>query len=132
MRVKASANPRVLVWARHMAGLEGATRRPGAVGAMEPKLKYDMICELDAVVAHLYGLDERHLAHIFETFHEGWGPGQAAGHATLGVYDTRLKTTLGHYRTWTKAAYPIACQRLKTLADQDQETGRVAGGGTGS
>ena len=33
-----------------------------------------MIHELDAVVAHLYGLSEKRLAHasIFETFHEGW------------------------------------------------------------
>lgn len=28
-----------------------------------------MICELDAVAAHLYELDEGHLRHIFETFH---------------------------------------------------------------
>jgi hypothetical protein len=34
--------------------------------------KSDFIHELDAAVAHLYGLDERHLVHIFETFHEGW------------------------------------------------------------
>ena len=31
-----------------------------------------MIHELDAVVAHLYGLNEAQLVHIFETFHEGW------------------------------------------------------------
>jgi hypothetical protein len=34
--------------------------------------KADMIHELDAVVAHLYGLSEQQLRHIFGTFHEGW------------------------------------------------------------
>tara|TARA_B100000886_G_scaffold18962_1_gene12222 strand:- start:3545 stop:7525 length:3981 start_codon:yes stop_codon:yes gene_type:complete len=30
------------------------------------------ICELDAVVALLYGLSKNQLIHIFETFHKGW------------------------------------------------------------
>jgi hypothetical protein len=71
-------------------------------GPVDGKLKVDMICELDAVVALLYGLDEKHLRHIFETFHEGWGPGQTATHPTLGEYDARLRTTLSHYRTFGK------------------------------
>ena len=33
--------------------------------------KQDLICELDACVAHLYGLDEDDLAVVYETFHEG-------------------------------------------------------------
>ncbi|MHB1465053.1 MAG: hypothetical protein ACYCXU_08065 [Thermoleophilia bacterium] len=49
-----------------------------------------MICELDAVAAHLYGLSEQHLRHIFETFHEGWD------------YTTRLTAVLEHYRAWSK------------------------------
>lgn len=49
--------------------------------------KHDHIHELDAAVAHLYGLDERELAHIFETFHEGWD------------YEERLQRTLKHHRT---------------------------------
>jgi len=32
-----------------------------------------MICELDAVVVALYGLDEKHLRDIFDTIHEDWG-----------------------------------------------------------
>lgn len=32
--------------------------------------KQELICELDACVAHLYGLDEDDLAVIYETFHE--------------------------------------------------------------
>jgi hypothetical protein len=59
-----------------------------------------MICELDAVVGLLYGPDEKHLRHIFETFHEGWGPGQTATHPTLGEYDERLRRTVEHFRNW--------------------------------
>ena len=49
-----------------------------------------MIHELDAVVAHLYGLTGKHLVHIFETFHEGWG------------YEPRLRPTLKHFREWKR------------------------------
>jgi len=52
--------------------------------------KEDMIHELDAVVAHLYGLAEAQLAHIFATFHEGWD------------YEERLRATLAHFEKWTK------------------------------
>ena len=57
-------------------------------GPQEPDEKEDRIHELDAVVAHLYGLTEAHLRHIFETFHEGWD------------YRERLEATLEHYRKW--------------------------------
>ena len=50
--------------------------------------KEDMIHELDAVVAHLYGLSESQLVHIFETFHEGWN------------YQDRLNGVLRHLREW--------------------------------
>ncbi len=57
-------------------------------GPLEAGEKRDYIHELDAVVAHLYGLSERQLVHVFETFHEGWD------------YADRLEATLGHYRRW--------------------------------
>ena len=57
-------------------------------GPLEQAHKDDHIHELDAVVAHLYGLEEKHLVHIFETFHEGWD------------YEERLQETLKHYRAW--------------------------------
>ncbi|TIL94647.1 MAG: hypothetical protein E5Y73_11085 [Mesorhizobium sp.] len=41
-------------------------------GPLAPDRKLAIIDELDAVVAHLYGLSEDQLQHIFETFHEGW------------------------------------------------------------
>jgi hypothetical protein len=34
--------------------------------------KQDMIEELDAVVAHLYGLSESQLVRILQTVHAGW------------------------------------------------------------
>jgi len=40
------------------------------------------------VVAHLYGLTEAQLVHIFETFHEGWD------------YEQRLRATLEHFAAW--------------------------------
>jgi len=55
-------------------------------GPLAPDEKEDMIHELDAVVAHLYGLSEKHLVHIFETFHEGWD------------YGDRLEQTRRHFR----------------------------------
>lgn len=58
-------------------------------GVLQPDEKEDMIHELDAVVAHLYGLSEPQLHHIFETFHEGWD------------YGPRLEATLAHYQAWS-------------------------------
>ena len=50
--------------------------------------KEDMIHELDAVSAHLYGLDNRQLVHVFATFHEKWD------------YHDRLEGVLRHFRAW--------------------------------
>jgi hypothetical protein len=60
------------------------------VGPLGDSERDAMIHELDAVVAHLFGLSEPQLCHIFETFHEGWD------------YHARLDATLKHYRTWAK------------------------------
>ncbi len=57
-------------------------------GPLEAAEKDGMIHELDAVVAHLYGLSEAQLRHIFETFHEGWD------------YRPRLKAVQEHYKAW--------------------------------
>lgn len=54
----------------------------------DPEEKQDLIDELDAVVAHLYGLSETELRHIFETFHVGW------------KYESRLQATLKHFNRW--------------------------------
>ena len=57
-------------------------------GSLAADEKKDMIYELDAVVAHLYGLSEPQLVHIFETFHEGWD------------YQARLDGVLRHFHAW--------------------------------
>ena len=57
-------------------------------GPLDPVTKDDMIFELDAVVAHLYGLDAAQLSHIFATFHVGWD------------YQARLRAVLEHFRAW--------------------------------
>ena len=57
-------------------------------GPLADDKKQDMIHELDAVVAHLYGLSEAQLIHIFETFHVGWD------------YQDRLDAVLRHYHAW--------------------------------
>jgi hypothetical protein len=61
-------------------------------GPLAADEKEDMIYELDAVVAQLYGLSEPQLVHIFETFHEGWD------------YQDRLDATLIHFRSHKKRA----------------------------
>lgn len=57
-------------------------------GPLAPDLKDDMIFELDAVVAHLYGLDADQLSHLFATFHVGWD------------YHARLRAVLDHFKRW--------------------------------
>ena len=59
-----------------------------AFGPLEEAVKEDMIHELDAVIAHLYGLNERQLIHVFQTFHKGWD------HAE------RLAGVQRHFRNW--------------------------------
>lgn len=54
-------------------------------GPIDPIEKQDMINELDAVAAHLYGLSADQLTHIFETFHEGWD------------YQPRLDAVMAHF-----------------------------------
>ena len=52
-------------------------------GAMETQ---DLLAELDALVAHLYGLSLDQLEHVFASFHRGWD------------YADRLARTVEHYR----------------------------------
>jgi len=57
-------------------------------GPLDATTKDDMIFELDAVVAHLYGLNAEQLSHIFATFHVGWD------------YHERLRAVLQHFHNW--------------------------------
>ncbi len=55
-------------------------------GPLKGELKQDMVNELDAVVAHAYKLSAQDVAHIFETFHEGWN------------YAEQLSATMLHFK----------------------------------
>ncbi|WP_447925567.1 Eco57I restriction-modification methylase domain-containing protein [Georgenia muralis] len=58
--------------------------------ANDPAVKDDLICELDAVVSHLYGLSREDVVHIFETFHRGWD------------FQPRLDGVLKHFDRWSQ------------------------------
>ena len=60
------------------------------IGGVTATEKDDLVAELDAAVALLYGLDESDLRHVFETFHIGWR------------YEARLDAALGHLRRLAK------------------------------
>jgi hypothetical protein len=57
-------------------------------GPLDEETKQEKIYELDAVVAHLYGLTREHVEVIFETFHDGWD------------YEERLERVLDYYASW--------------------------------
>jgi len=57
-------------------------------GPLDEETKKEKIYELDAVVAHLYGLTREHVEVIFETFHDGWD------------YEERLERVLDYYASW--------------------------------
>ena len=78
-------------------------------GPLPDPEKWQMIYELDAVVAHLYGLQQEQLRHIFETFHRGWNAESPRPQRNprspkfgLGHFSARLKATLGYYQQWQK------------------------------
>jgi len=55
------------------------------VGSVSESEKANLIPELDALVARLYGLKRDDVIHIFETFHRGWN------------HEERLAQVLGHF-----------------------------------
>jgi hypothetical protein len=57
-------------------------------GPLAVEEKANMINELDAVIAQLYGLSEPQLVNIFETFQENWD------------YSDRLNGVLQYYHAW--------------------------------
>ncbi len=68
-----------------------------AVGSANHALtKIDLICELDACVAALYGLDEADLMVIYDTFHEGTD------------YSEHHAAVLEHFRQLSQTEIPCA------------------------
>ena len=70
------------------------------VGGTDDTTKIDLLAELDAAVALLYGLDRDDIEQIFETFHVGWD------------YTDSLSRVLGHLGLLEdEHAEPVAVQR---------------------
>ncbi|RQP13349.1 MAG: hypothetical protein EAS51_00085 [Microbacteriaceae bacterium] len=80
----AAVDERFAVWASEV-GVEVGTVGNDAV-------KADLIAELDALVALLYGLTADQVEHVFATFHRGWD------------YRARLDAVLEHYNRWKEHA----------------------------
>lgn len=78
----AAVDERYAEWAAEVGVPVGSVR--------DEATKQDLICELDACVANLYGLDESDLAVIYETFHEG------------ADYSERHAAVLEHFRRWDR------------------------------
>ena len=68
--------------------------------ANDPDTKAELICELDACVAHLYGLDEDDLEVVYSTFDAKRPDRYAEHHARVLV----------HFRHWAGACHtPVPC-----------------------
>jgi len=76
-------------------------------GPLGEDTKQQMIYELDAVVAHLYGLTREHVEVIFETFHDGWD------------YEERLAAVLEHYDSWADRLGPEHTHQTETAETDD-------------
>ena len=81
----AAADDRFVRWAAAVGVPVGS--------AGDSEIKADLVCELDACVAHLYGLDEDDLAVLYSTF-DAKRPDRYVHHHA-GV--------LAHYRRWAAA-----------------------------
>jgi len=79
----AAVDERFAAWATEVGVLVGS--------ASDPAVKADLICELDACVALLYGLDEDDLAVIYSTFDAKRPDRYSDHHATV----------LAHFRHWS-------------------------------
>jgi hypothetical protein len=85
---------RVIEIAGRLAAVDGryaiwATEVGVPVGSVVNRAaKDDLIAELDALVAQLYGLSRSDVEHVFATFHRGWN------------YQPRLAAVLAYYDRW--------------------------------
>jgi hypothetical protein len=60
----AAVDERYAPWAKAVGVKVGSVKTPAEREELE--------IELDALVAHLYGLTRDHVSHIYKTFHRGW------------------------------------------------------------
>jgi len=66
-----------------------------SVGSVTGDEKPDLLVELDACVAHLFGLDEDDLRHLYATFHHGWN------------HELWTAAVLDHYRHFAPLAAEV-------------------------
>ena len=78
----AAVDDRFAAWAAAVGVRVGSAR--------DEATKTDLLCELDACVAHLYGLEESDLAVIYDTFHEA------------ADYSEHHSAVLDHFRRWRR------------------------------
>lgn len=83
LRVIEIAGRLAAVDARYQAWADAVGVPVGSVTSADHKEA--LIAELDALVAHLYGLNRAQLCHVFATFHRGWN------------YHARLERVLAFY-----------------------------------
>ncbi len=89
-----SRRQRVIAIAGRLAAIDGRYASWAAevgvpVGSVtDEATNHDLVAELDALVAHLYGLGKSDVEHIIATFHRGWD------------YRPRLAAVLAHYDRW--------------------------------
>lgn len=76
----AAVDDRYTDWAAEVGVLVGSVT--------DEATKDDLIAELDACVALLYGLDRSDVEHVFATFHRGWN------------FQPRLDAVLTHFEAW--------------------------------
>lgn len=80
----AAVDDRFAKWAKSVGVPVGSVKDDTA--------RADLLAEIDALVALLYGLSEDQTTHVFETFHRGWD------------YQPRLDAVLKHYAAWKDKA----------------------------
>lgn len=73
-----------------------ATRVGVEVGGIDDDARPELLAELDAVVAHLYGLSEDDLTHVFETFHTGWD------------HVPHMTRSREHYKKWAERSEEVS------------------------
>lgn len=63
-----------------------------SVASVDEALKFELVSELDALVALSYGLTRAQVIHLFQTFHRGWD------------FQPSLDAVLAHFDAWSSEA----------------------------
>ena len=90
----------------------------------DPTRRSELVAELDALVARLYGLSRDQLIHVFATFHRGWDYGAAPGEGA------RVLRRAGRNRVSLRDTFPpvFATNRVDTGETVAAEINRMLRG----